>query len=78
MTRNDRQNSGPLNDVGTIVAGIEAHQLEPLPSDLEAAWNEWARRLRQSLNVRVIDERELSLIRAGFQAGYRAHHDKEK
>jgi hypothetical protein len=37
---------------------------DPLPADLEAAWAEWSK------SIKNVDERTRTLLRAAFEAGY--------
>lgn len=39
---------------------------EPMPADLEAAWNEWSKA------IKGLDERGWELLRAAFEAGVEA------
>ena len=39
---------------------------EPLPADLEAAWEKWSSQIQQ------VDRRGMELLRAAFEAGWEA------
>lgn len=62
--RNSRQqhNPDPNEDAARIVS--KATEPDPLPADVEAAWAEWSK------GIKNVDERGMTLLRAAFDAGY--------
>lgn len=67
MTRDHQHNPDPNENAARIVAGSQAHENEPAPADLEAAWQGWSR------HIQKVDERGMTLLRAAFEAGWEAH-----
>jgi hypothetical protein len=50
---------------------ISRHE-KPLPADLEAAWAEWSRAIKN------VDTRGMTLLRAAFEAGAEANQGLRK
>jgi len=49
-----------------VVGETAARHEEPLPADLEAAWEQWSRA------IAGVDKRGMLLLRAAFEAGAEA------
>jgi hypothetical protein len=62
MTRDKQHNPDSNENAARIVAGSQAHDAEPMPGDLEAAWLEWSR------HIQTVDERGMTLLNAAFEA----------
>ncbi len=72
MTRDKQHNPDPNENAARIVAGSQAHEAEPTPGDLEAAWLEWSR------HIQKVDERAMTLLKAAFEAGWDACESSNK
>jgi hypothetical protein len=55
-----------------VVKETVAKHSEPLPVDLEAAWDAWSR------GVGKVDARAMALLRAAFEAGAEAARQSQK
>lgn len=53
-------------DAHRIIREATAKHEQPLPADLEAAWEAW------SAGVGKVDRRGMELLRAAFEAGWEA------
>jgi hypothetical protein len=60
--QSEAHNRDANQEAARIVRGTTG-QDDQLPPDLEAAWAEWSKRIKN------VDERGLSLLRAAFEAG---------
>jgi hypothetical protein len=60
----------PNQSAAADVAQTAAKHEKPLPADLEAAWAEWSRAIKN------VDTRGMTLLRAAFEAGYGAAKNK--
>lgn len=49
-----------------VVSQATARHEQPLPADVERAWEEWSK------GVQKVDERGMALLRAAFEAGWEA------
>lgn len=59
-------NPDPNENAARIVRDATKAQDAPLPPDLEAAWREWSK------GIKDVDERAWTLLRAAFEAGAEA------
>ena len=55
-----------------IIAETVAKHEQPLPADLEAAWQQW------SSAIQKVDARGMALLRAAFEAGAEAARKRNK
>ena len=63
MTRDDQHNPDPNKNAARTVAEATASD-SSVPADVEVAWLEW------SSHIQSVDDRQLELLRAAFEAGY--------
>lgn len=52
------------NENAARIVGEATASQDSLPADLEAAWAEWSK------GIKNVDERGMTLLRAAFEAGY--------
>lgn len=62
MTTDRQHVPDPNEDAARVVR--ESTAGSDLPADLEAAWAEWSK------GIKNVDERGMTLLRAAFEAGY--------
>lgn len=72
MPRDHQHNPDPNANAARIVRESTASQADPLPTDLEAAWEAW------STHIQKVDERGMTLLRAAFEAGWEAGRQQEQ
>lgn len=65
MTRDHQHNPDP-NVNATRIVGQATSDADPPATDLEAAWQAWAK------GIQKVDERGMTLLRAAFEAGFEA------
>jgi len=56
----------PTTEAARIAREATSKHEKPLPADLEAAWAEWSK------GIKNVDERGMTLLRAAFEAGFDA------
>ena len=56
----------PNTQAARVVRKATTHDGEPLPADVEKAWEAWIAQIKQ------VDERARTLLRAAFEAGVEA------
>jgi len=69
-TKEHSQGQDANQTAARVVGETIARHSEPLPHDLEAAWEVWSR------GIQKVDERGMTLLRAAFEAGWDAGSQK--
>ncbi|REK06706.1 MAG: hypothetical protein DWQ37_21900 [Planctomycetota bacterium] len=66
MPCDHQHNPDPNENAARIVGESAGQAAGGTPADLEAAWAEWLS------HIQKVDERGMTLLRAAFEAGWRA------